>query len=149
MYHLTRNTIPSRSLASRLLAAALTAAAIAGLVSVGGCSHSEQQQQVLTQMSGDLAVSFTVLHWPPHSGDDTAIITIMSNGQPVNDATVVATANMRAPKLDGSPASGRFQGDGQYEAPLRLVATSYDVDVHIERTNRPAVDVTFPLEAWQ
>jgi hypothetical protein len=114
-----------------------------------GCSRSQQGSQTLTQTAGDLTVSFTTQPSPPHSGEDVAIVTIMSNGQPVNDASVVATANMRAPKLPGPLSSGRFQGNGQYQVPLRLVATTYDVDVHIERQRHAAVDVTFSIEAWQ
>jgi hypothetical protein len=118
-------------------------------VAAAGCSRSDQTQKIQTQTSGELTVQFTIQDWPPHSGDNTAVITVMSNGQPVNDANVVATANMRAPKLDGSPASGRFEGSGQYDAPLRFVATTYDIDVKVVRLNRPAVDVSFPLEAQQ
>jgi hypothetical protein len=124
----------------KLSQSASVAAAVLILVSAG-CSKSTQSQQVLTQTSGDLTVQFT--------GEDTAVVTVTSNGQPVDDANVLATANMRAPKLAGSPASGRFEGNGQYNVPLRLVATTYDVDVKIVRLNKPAVELTFPVEAWQ
>jgi len=127
--------------------------ALTALVLVAaGCSKSTQSQQVLTQTSGDLTVQFTVMGangGPAHSGEDTAVVTVTSNGQPVDDANVLATANMKAPKLAGSPASGRFEGNGQYNVPLRLVATTYDVDVKIVRLNKPAVELTFPVEAWQ
>lgn len=123
-------------------------AALAVAVGACGCSQ-DHTQKVQTQTVGDLTIQFTIQDWPPHSGDNTAVITVLSNGQPVNDANVVATANMTSPKLDGSPASGRFEGTGQYNAPLRFVAASYDVDVKVVRINRPAVDVTFPLDAGQ
>jgi len=129
-----------------------SAALVALIIASSGCSRSTQSQKVLTQTSGDVTVQFTVMGangGPAHSGEDTAVVTVMSNGQPVDDANVLATANMKAPKLAGSPASGRFEGNGQYNVPLRLVATTYDVDVKIVRLNKPAVELTFPVEAWQ
>src|SRR3569833_294338 len=119
---------------------------------VSGCSKSGQNPKPLTQSVGDLNVSFIVQAengGPAHSGENTAVVTLTSNGAPVDDANVLATANMRAPKLTGSPASGRYQGNGQYDIPLRLVATTYDVDVKIIRLNKAPVDVTIPVEAWQ
>jgi hypothetical protein len=118
---------------------------------LGGCSQPKQSSAPTSKVAGDLTVTFTTSTPPPHSGDDTGIITIVqtATGQPVSDASVVATANMTGPKADGAPASGRSQGSGRYEVPLRLIATTYDIDVHIERPGQPAVDVTFPIDVWQ
>ncbi|MGO8672181.1 MAG: hypothetical protein ACLQVD_12550 [Capsulimonadaceae bacterium] len=116
-----------------------------------GCSHPKEGPAVATQTVGGLTISFTTSPWPPHSGDITGIVGVSdaATGAAVDDASVVASADMTAPRNPGAPASGRFQGNGQYEVPLRVIATTYSVDVHIERPGQPAADADFPLDVWQ
>jgi len=129
--------------------ALLGMALIAGVI--GGCSHPDATPAVAKKLVADLSVSFTTSPWPPHSGDSSGIVTIAdaATGAPVDDASVVATANMEAPQSNGEPASGRFQGNGSYDVPLRMIATTYTIDVHIERPGKPAVDAAFPIDVWQ
>ena len=113
-----------------------------------GCGNQTPAKTEMTQSSGDLQVSL-IADPPIHSGDNDAVVIgihEVNGGAPVNDAIVVATPNMTSPRLPGSPSSGRYHGDGQYVTPLRVVIASYSLAVHIERTGKPAVDVTFPLD---
>ena len=87
---------------------------------------------------------------PPHTGDDTLNLTLTdASGAPVGDANVTVTPNMLAPREPGQSNSGRAQGNGLYQVPMRLpIATQYDLRVQIEQRNgRPPVTVSFPLEA--
>ena len=89
---------------------------------------------------------------PPHTGDDTLNLTLTdAAGAPVGDANVTATPDMLAPREPGQSNSGRAQGNGLYQVPMRLpIATQYDVQVQIEQRNgQPPVTVSFPLEATQ
>lgn len=116
-----------------------------------GCSQAKNVPAVATKQVGGLDVTFTTSPWPPHSGDITGIVAItdVATKLTVDNASVVASANMTAPVANGSPVSGRYQGGGRYDVPLRLVATTYNISIHIEQPGRTAVDVDFPIEAWQ
>ena len=90
---------------------------------------------------------------PPHTGDDTLNLTLRdaATGAPVADANVTATPNMMAPREPGQSNSGRAQGNGVYQVPLRLpIATQYDLQVEISRRGGPPpVTLSFPIEATQ
>ena len=127
-----------------LLAAALLA----------GCApKATPSVRPATQTVGGLTVQMTVTApAPPHTGDDTLNLTITSAaGAPVGDANVTATPDMLAPREPGQSNSGRAQGNGLYQVPMRLpIATRYDVEVQIQqRDGQPPVTVSFPLEAAQ
>ncbi|BDI30686.1 hypothetical protein CCAX7_27370 [Capsulimonas corticalis] len=118
---------------------------------LAGCSKPPADVARAEQTSGDLHVEFSTNPAPPHSGLDTIILTVTdaASGAPVGDANITGSAAMVSPKMPGSSASGRSQGNGRYEIPLTLpVATKYEIKVHIERPQKPAVDVAFPIEAW-
>ena len=126
-----------------LLAAALLA----------GCSPKAAPSVMpATQRVGGLTVQMTTTPTPPHTGDDTLNLTVAdAAGAPVGDANVTATPNMLAPRMPGESNSGRAQGNGLYQIPMRLpIATKYEVDVQIQQRNgQPPVLVSFPLEATQ
>lgn len=87
---------------------------------------------------------------PAHTGDNTFVVTLKdaASGAPVGNANVTATPEMMSPRLPGTPTSGRAQGNGTYNVPIRLgVATRYVVALHVERTGHPAADASFPVEA--
>lgn len=116
-----------------------------------GCSRPQHTSKTVTKSAGDINVSMTVIPWPPHSGDDTVVVTLQDSvsGTPIDNANIVATAVMTSPKLPGSNITGRFRGQGSYEIPVRLVATTYDLNIRIERPQKSPVQTSFPLEAWQ
>ncbi len=89
---------------------------------------------------------------PPHTGDDTLILTLTDTqtGAPIGDANVSASAAMLSPRLPGTPVTGRAQGNGVYQVPVRLgIATKYTVQVLVQRPGHPTAVFSFPLEAQQ
>jgi len=135
------------------------------LVLPGGCSRPKNQKTTQTQTQSGIAVTATTVPnvetpgnttvaapGPPHSGDNTVEldITDVSTNRPMNDATVYVTPNMVAPRLAGQQVSGRYRGNGRYEAPIRLgIAAKYNLVVQVVPHGKQAVSFTFPIEAWQ
>ena len=69
---------------------------------------------------------------------------------PIGNANITATPEMLSPHLPGASTSGRAQGNGVYNVPIRLgIATRYNIALHIERTGLPPTEVSFPVEAVQ
>ncbi len=100
---------------------------------------------------GDLEVSLTASS-PPHVGDNMFSVTLADavTHAPVGNANITANPEMLSHSGTGSPSSGRSQGNGLYQLPVRLgIATRYDINLHIERPGTPAANVSFPVEAAQ
>lgn len=119
---------------------------------VGGCSNPTAATKPQTQAAGGLTIQLRTLPDPPHTGDNTVIVTLTdaATNTPVGDANLTATADMSAPRLPGPTSSGRAQGMGVYNLPVTLaVATRYNVKLHIVRIGKPATDVVFAVEAQQ
>ena len=124
----------------------------AGLVGIAGCAHPQAPEPPQTQTAGGLTISLTTSPSPPHTGDDTLIVTLTdaATGAPVGNANMTGTAAAVAPQLPGVVNSGRAQGNGVYNIPTRLsIATTYDVTLKIQRTGQPETDVVFTIEAAQ
>ena len=86
----------------------------------------------------------------PHTGDNMLSVRVVDakTHAPVGNANLTASPEMMAPRTPGAITSGRAQGDGVYEIPVRLAIPSrYDIDVKIERPGQPTASVTFPVEA--
>ena len=118
-------------------------------VTLAGCSRPSAPAAPASQTVGGLTITLTASP-PPHTGDNTFVVTIRdaATQAPVGNANVTATPEMLSPRLPGTPTSGRSQGNGVYNVPVRLgVATNYNVALHVERTGQPAADVSFPIEA--
>ena len=130
-----------------------TAGAVAAALLAGCSPRAAPPAAPSTQTAGGLTVQMTTTPAPPHTGDDTLnlILTDSANGTPVGDANVTATTDMLSPREPGQSNSGRAQGNGLYQVPMRLpIATKYEVQVQIERRGgQPPVSVMFPLEATQ
>jgi len=104
------------------------------------------------QTSQGLSATLTTTPAPPHTGDDTLVLTLTdaATGAPVVDANVSATAQMLSPRLPGSLVTGRAQGNGVYQIPIRLgIATRYSVQVQAQQGAHPPATFTFALEAPQ
>jgi hypothetical protein len=125
--------------------------ALLALVLVSGCNRpAPTPAKPSAQTAGGMTITLTTLPSPPHSGDDTLVVTLndAQTNMPVGNANVTATATMLAPRTSGAAVSGRSQGNGVYNVPVQLgIATRYEVKLHIERTGQPPVDVLFPIEA--
>ena len=123
---------------------------VATLFLAAGCSHPAPAVTAHKTV-GDLAVSFTA-DPPPHVGDNTFRVTVADAGTqvPVGNANITADPQMLSQNGTGTKTSGRAQGNGVYQIPVRLgIATRYDISLHIERPGKPAADVSFPIEAAQ
>ena len=115
---------------------------------LAGCSHPAPAVTAHKTV-GDLAVSFTA-DPPPHVGDNTFRVTVADAQTPVGNANITADPQMLSQNGTGTKTSGRSQGNGVYQIPVRLgIATRYDLSLHIERPGKPATDVSFPIEAAQ
>jgi hypothetical protein len=117
---------------------------------LAGCSKPTPPP-VAHKTIGDLTVTLTAIV-PPHVGDNTFSVTLADavTHSPVGNANITANPEMLSHSGTGSPSSGRSQGNGLYEIPIRLgIATRYDINLHIERPNTPAAEVSFPIEAAQ
>ncbi len=123
------------------------------LMLAAGCAHPAAPPAAsLAQTQDGLRVSLSTVPAPPHTGDDTLLLTLtdVATGAPVGNANVTASAEALAPRLPGALVSGRAQGNGAYQVPVRLsIATRYAVQVQIERPGRAPASFTFPLEAAQ
>jgi len=115
-----------------------------------GCSNPRVPAAPPSQVKDGLTV--TLVTDTAHSGDNTLTVTLSDSltQTPVGNANITATPNMLSPQLPGTPTSGRAQGNGVYNIPVRLgVATRYSLLLHIERPGQPATEITFPIEAMQ
>ena len=119
---------------------------------LAGCSRpAPPPPSVARKTVGDLAVTLTA-DPPPHTGDNMFSVTLAdaATQAPVGNANITANPEMLSHSGTGSPSSGRAQGNGLYQIPIRLgIATRYDISLHIERPGQPAADVSFPMEAAQ
>lgn len=121
------------------------------VVTLVGCSHPAAPAAPASQTVGGLSITLSASP-PPHTGDNTLVVTLRdaATQAPIGNANVTATPEMLSPRLPGTPTSGRSQGNGVYNVPIRLgVATNYNVALHVERTGQPPADVSFPVEAAQ
>ncbi len=117
---------------------------------LAGCSQPVPPA-VAHKTIGDLAVTLTASS-PPHVGDNTFSVTLADavTHSPIGNANITANPEMLSHSGTGSPSSGRSQGNGLYQIPVRFgVATRYDISLHIERPGSPAAEVSFPVEAAQ
>ena len=124
----------------------------AGVSALAGCTRPQAAEPAQTQTAGGLNVSLTTSPSPPHTGDDTLIVTLSdaATGGPVGNANITGTAASISPRLPGVVNSGRAQGNGVYNIPTRLsIATKYQVTLKIQRTGQPEADVAFTIEAPQ
>lgn len=116
-----------------------------------GCTKSTAPAAPTTQTVAGMSITVTPPS-PPHTGDDTVVLTLTdaATGEPVGNANITAEADAQAPRLKGASVSGRAQGNGRYEIPVRLpVVSNYEVLVTIQRVGRPAVQFSFPLDVEQ
>lgn len=128
-------------------------AGAAVLLALAGCSpRATMPPQPASQTVSGLTVQMTTPQ-TPHSGDNTLNLTLTdaATNMPVPDANVTCTPNMLAPRGTFEAVSGRSQGNGVYQVPVRLpIATRYELQFDITRRGGlPPVTVSFPLEATQ
>lgn len=117
-----------------------------------GCSRPVPPTAAPVQTAGGMRATLATVPTPPHTGDDVLVVTLTDaiTNVPVGDANLTATAEALSPRLPGSPVSGRAQGNGVFQIPVRLpIASSYRVTIQVKRIGRPAVPLVFPLDVSQ
>ncbi len=116
-----------------------------------GCSRPNAPAAPPTQIADGMDITLTASP-PAHTGDNTFVVTLADDATkaPIGNANINATPEMLSPRLPGTSTSGRAQGNGVYNLPVRLgIATRYNIALHIERPGQPATEVSFPVEAVQ
>lgn len=118
---------------------------------LAGCSHPGSPAIAPSQTIAGMVVTLTTSP-PPHTGDNMFVVTLADaqTQAPIGNANITVTPQMLSPRLPGSPTSGRAQGNGVYNLPVRLgVATRYNVALKIARPGQAETEVSFPVEALQ
>ena len=113
-----------------------------------GCTRTHTVPATEQQTTGGMVI--TLNSNSPHTGDNTITISVAdaNTKSPVGNANITATAEMISPRLPGTQVSGRAQGNGLYNIPLRLgVATRYNLTLHIQRPGQSSATVIFPIDA--
>lgn len=114
-----------------------------------GCVRTPPVLPPVTQQT-NAGMTVALTSSSPHTGDNTIsiMVTDASTKSPVGNANVAATAEMVSPRLPGTSVSGRAQGNGLYNIPMRFgVATRYNLTLHILRPGQATATVVFPIEA--
>ncbi len=123
--------------------------ALAGMLA--GCSRPVTPAIAPSQTVAGMVVTLTTSP-PAHTGDNTFVVTLTDaqTQAPIGNANITVTPEMLSPRLPGAPTSGRAQGNGVYNLPVRLgVATEYSIDLKIARPGQADTEVSFPVEAAQ
>lgn len=120
-------------------------------VILSGCSRPASPPASVSQTAAGMVVTLTTSP-PAHTGDNTFVVTLADaqTQVPIGNANITVTPEMLSPRLPGSPTSGRAQGNGVYNLPVRLgIATQYSIDLKIARPGQAETEVSFPVEAAQ
>lgn len=124
-----------------------------GVLLLTGCARRPPPTAAPTvQTQGDLRAALATEPSPPHTGDDTLIITLANptTNQPIGDANLTALTVSQSPRLPGVPTTGRAQGNGVYNIPVRFaIASAYRVELTVQRVGRAPVTFSFPLDVPQ
>lgn len=105
----------------------------------------------MEQDSNGLKIDLTAQPDPAQSGDNvfTIRLTDDSTGQPVVNANVTVSAYNQLAG-GGDRESGRSQGDGTYNVPIKLgIPDQYRLDVEVQRPGHDDSDVSFTVDAQQ
>lgn len=125
----------------------------AGVLLLTGCKRTAPPPVAPSvQTLGDVRAALTTVPIPPHTGDDTLVITLTNptTNQPIGDANLTALTVSLAPHLPGVPTTGRAQGNGLYDIPVRFaIASTYRVELTVQRIGHAPVTFAFPLDVAQ
>ncbi len=117
-----------------------------------GCSKPSPPVSSLQQTENGMTVTLS-LSPMPHTGDNTFVVTLRNSATdaPIGNANITAVPEMLSPRLPGASVSGRAQGNGVYNIPVRLgIATRYSLLLHIQRPGwKQADDIAFSVQADQ
>ncbi|HEX5323621.1 MAG TPA: FixH family protein [Capsulimonadaceae bacterium] len=121
--------------------------ALAGLLS--GCSAKVGPSSPVAQNAGGLHIQFATDPNPPRVGDNTLIVTLTDSktNAPVVNANVTGAAYNKVAG-GGDQETGRSQGNGVYNVPIKLpTPDQYTANITVEQIGKPDVSAKFPLSA--
>jgi len=129
--------------------AAIAIGALLAIFAAAGCSPKPEATGPQAADIGGLHIVLAADPSPVRVGDNTLIVTVIdsSTNKPVVDANVtVSTYNQLAG--GGDQETGRSQGNGVYNVPIRLaIMDMYKTTVTIQRVGKPDVSAQFTLNA--
>jgi len=114
-----------------------------------GCSKKPAKVGAVSADNNGLRITLTSLPDPPQSGANTFTIklTDSASGVPVVNANVTISAYNDLAG-GGDRESGRSQGDGSYNVPIKLaIPDKYRLDVQVQRPGHDDSDVQFTVES--
>jgi hypothetical protein len=112
-----------------------------------GCSQKAAKVGLKAQESNGVRIYISSDPDPLQTGDNTLIVKLMdiATNEPVVNANVTVSAYNELAG-GGDRESGRSQGDGQYNVPVKLgIPDSYRLDVQVQRPSQPDSDATFSV----
>jgi len=118
---------------------------------LAGCTRTAPSSALSAQVVRGVRITLNTVP-PPHVGDNALQITLAdaTTGAPIGNANLTATATMISPRILGSSSSGRAQGNGAYQLPVRFgIATRYELNLHVQRPGQPGIDAVIPVDAVQ
>jgi hypothetical protein len=116
---------------------------------LSGCSSEGTKVGVKAAESNGVRIEMTTSPDPMQAGDNVVMIhlTDMSSGQPVVDANVTISA-FNELAGGGDRESGRSQGNGDYNVPIKLgIPDKYNLDIEVQRPGEQDSDATFTINA--
>ena len=125
--------------------------AVSGGMIISGCAKPVAPPPTHL-VSGPFAMDITTVPAPPHTGDNTLVVDLhdAKTGTQIGNANITVAANMVSPVTPGQAVSGRSQGGGRYDVPMRLaIGTDYDADIHIDAPAEPSTDAHFKFNVAQ
>ena len=114
-----------------------------------GCSSKGSKVGNLVSDSNGVKIELTSNPDPPIAGDNTFTITLTddSTGSPVVNANVTVSAYNELAG-GGDRETGRSQGDGIYDIPIKLgIPDRYKIDVVVQRPGHDDSNTEFMVNA--
>jgi hypothetical protein len=116
---------------------------------ITGCSSRGTKVGIQAQESNGVRIYIAIDPDPPQAGDNKILVRLvdLASNQPIVDANVTVSAYNELAG-GGDRESGRSQGDGEYDVPMKFgIPDSYRLDVEVQRTGQQDSDASFTVTA--
>jgi hypothetical protein len=112
-----------------------------------GCSPKVAKVGTVAAISNGVRIELTASPDPPVAGDNTFVIRLADSttGAPIVNANVTISAYNELAG-GGDRESGRSQGDGSYNVPIKLgIPDTYKLNVQVQRPGHDDADTQFSI----